>query len=72
MVAACVALWRDSRRAWALGVVAGLGMAVGTVICPGTGHHLVGWYTWVQAGLSLFVLLASAGPPALAARSPAR
>ena len=55
-----VALWRGSRRAGALGVGAGVLMAVETVICPGIGHHLMGPFLWVQAGLSLFVLLTSA------------
>jgi hypothetical protein len=63
VVIACVALWRRSSRARVLGLVAGAGMAVGTVVCPGTGHHVVGWYTWVQAGLTLFVLLTSAALP---------
>ena len=60
IVAAVVALWRASRRAGALGVGAGVLMAVETVICPGSGHHLMGPFLWVQAGLSLFVLLTSA------------
>jgi len=60
IVAAVVALWRGSRRAGALGVGAGVLMAVETVICPGIGHHLMGPFLWVQAGLSLFVLLTSA------------
>jgi hypothetical protein len=67
IVAACVAVWRGSRRARLLGVLAGVGMAVETVLCPGTGHHLIGWYTWVQAGLSLFVLLSSAALPGVLA-----
>jgi hypothetical protein len=60
IVAAVVALWRGSRRAGAFGVAAGVLMAVETIICPGIGHHLMGSFLWVQAGLSLFVLLTSA------------
>jgi hypothetical protein len=60
IVAAVIAVWRGSRRAGAIGVAAGVLMAVETVICPGIGHHLMGPFLWVQAGLSLFVLLTSA------------
>ena len=59
IVAAVVALWRGSPRAGAIGVATGVLMAVETVICPGIGHHLMGPFLWVQAGLSLFVLLSS-------------
>ena len=60
IVAAVIAVWRGSRRAGAIGVAAGVLMAVETVICPGIGHHLMGPFLWVQAALSLFVLLTSA------------
>lgn len=60
IVAAVSAVWRGSRRAGTLGVTAGVLMAVETILCPGTGHHLMGSFLWVQAGLSLFVLLAGA------------
>ena len=60
IVAAVVAVWRGSRHAGRLSVAAGVLMAVETVICPGIGHHLMGSFLWVQAGLSLFVLLTSA------------
>jgi hypothetical protein len=35
-------------------------MAVETIICPIAGHTTVCWWTWAQAGLSLFALGASA------------
>ncbi|TFV50278.1 hypothetical protein [Blastococcus sp. TF02A-35] len=60
IVAAVVALWRGSRYAARLGLVAGALMAVMTIICPLAGHTPVGWWTWVQAGLSLFVMASSA------------
>jgi len=56
---AVVALWIGVRRAPALGVVAGVGMVVETVLCPGSGHHTVGWWTWTQGVLSLGVLATS-------------
>ena len=31
-------------------------MAVETIVCPFAGHTPVGWWTWVQTGLSLSVL----------------
>lgn len=67
IVVAVRALWRGSRRAAQLGVAAGVMMAVETIVCPFAGHTPVGWWTWVQAGLSLFVLFTSA---ALMARPP--
>lgn len=45
LIAAAVTLWRGKARAAVLSVVAGAGMAVETVICPLSGHHLVGWPT---------------------------
>ena len=59
IVVACVALFRGSRRAPELGILAGLGMVAETVTCPVTGHHLLGSFVWTQTGLSAFVLLAS-------------
>jgi hypothetical protein len=68
IVAGCVALWRGSPRAhtWAIGAATAL--VFGTVLCPGLGHHVVGWYTWVQAGVSATALLASAVLPAVVRR----
>jgi hypothetical protein len=60
IVLAVVALWRGSRHAPRLGIAAGVFMAVMTMICPLAGHGPVGWWTWVQASMSLFVLLTSA------------
>ena len=57
---AVVALWRGSRHAPRLGIAAGVFMAVMTMVCPLAGHNPVGWWTWVQAAMSLFVLLTSA------------
>ncbi|TFV66783.1 UNVERIFIED_ORG: hypothetical protein E4P37_05475 [Bacillus sp. AZ43] len=65
IVVAVVALWRGSRHAARLGMAAGIGMAVMTMVCPLAGHTPVGWWTWVQAGLSLFVLFTSAALPRL-------
>jgi hypothetical protein len=65
IVAAVAALWRGSRHAARLGIAAGVLMAVETIVCPLAGHTPVGWWTWAQTGLSLFVLLSSA---ALASR----
>jgi hypothetical protein len=72
IVAACVALWVGSRWGARLGVVAGLGMIAETVTCPGSGHHLVGWYTWVQAALSLAVLASSVALLAFSTPAPGR
>jgi hypothetical protein len=30
------------------------------VVCPGIGHHVIGWFTWAQTALTAFVLLTSA------------
>ena len=59
IVLAVVALWRGSRHAPRLGIAAGVFMAVMTMVCPLAGHGPVGWWTWVQAAMSLFVLLTS-------------
>ncbi|MCA0143532.1 hypothetical protein [Blastococcus sp. LR1] len=58
-VLAVVLLWRGSRLAAPFGLVAGCLMAVMTMVCPLAGHTPVGWWTWVQTGLSLFVMTAS-------------
>jgi hypothetical protein len=68
IVIAVTALWRGSRNSARLGMAAGVLMAVETIICPIAGHTPVGWWTWVQTGLSLFVLATSA---ALHRRRPA-
>ena len=60
IVAAVVVLWRGGRNGALLGAVAGALMAVETVIRPLAGHTPVGWWTWVQTGLTLFVLGTSA------------
>jgi hypothetical protein len=60
IVAAVVVLWRGGRHGARLGVAAGVLMAVETIICPIAGHTPVGWWTWTQTGLSLFVLCTSA------------
>jgi hypothetical protein len=60
IVAAVVVLWRGGRNGARLGVAAGVLMSVETVLCPVTGHHVMGWWTWAQAALSLFVLGTSA------------
>ncbi|CAA9247922.1 MAG: hypothetical protein AVDCRST_MAG52-1938, partial [uncultured Blastococcus sp.] len=60
IVAAVVALWRGSRNSARLGLAAGLAMAVMTMICPLAGHTPVGWWTWLQTGLSLAVMATSA------------
>lgn len=60
IVAAVVALWRGSRYAPRLGVIAGALMAVVTMACLFAGHSSVGWWTWVQAGLSLAVMATGA------------
>jgi hypothetical protein len=60
IVAAVVVLWRGGRNGALLGAAAGALMAVETMICPIAGHTPVGWWTWAQTGLSLFVLGTSA------------
>jgi hypothetical protein len=66
IVVAVVALWRGARSSARLGAVAGIFMALETTICPLAGHTPVGWWTWTQVVLSLFVMGTSA---ALMARS---
>jgi hypothetical protein len=56
IVVAVVALWRGVRNSARLGAVAGIFMALETIICPLAGHTPVGWWTWVQAVLSLSVM----------------
>ncbi len=58
LVAAVVALWRGTRSAARLVLVAGVLMAVETVVCPLAAHTTVGWWTWVQTVLSLAVMAA--------------
>ena len=60
IVAAVIALWRGSRNSARLGLAAGVFMAVMTMVCPFAGHTPVGWWTWVQTGLSLSVMATSA------------
>lgn len=60
IVVAVVVLWRGGRRGPRLGALAGVLMAVETVICPLAGHTPVGWWTWAQTALSLVVLGTSA------------
>lgn len=60
IVAAVIVLWRGGRNGARLGAVAGILMAVETAMCPFAGHTPVGWWTWVQTGLSLLVLGTSA------------
>lgn len=60
IVAAVVVLWRGGRNGARLGAVAGVLMAVLTIICPLAGHSPVGWWTWAQAVLSLYVMSTSA------------
>lgn len=60
IVAAVAALWRGSRNSAYFGMAAGVCMAVMTMLCPFAGHTPVGWWTWVQTGLSLFVMATSA------------
>jgi hypothetical protein len=60
IVAAVIVLWRGGRNGARLGAFAGVMMAVETAICPIAGHTPVGWWTWAQTGLSLFVLVTSA------------
>jgi hypothetical protein len=59
IVAAVTALWRGSRHSARLGTAAGVLMAVETIVCPLAGHSPLGWWTWAQTGLSLFVLCTS-------------
>ena len=59
IVVAVAALWRGSRNAARHGMAAGVLMAVMTMVCPFAGHTPVGWWTWVQAGLSLAVMATS-------------
>lgn len=68
LVAAVVVLWRGGRLGAPLGIAAGVMMAVETVVCPWAGHTPLGWWTWAQTGLSLFVL----GTSALLTRGRAR
>jgi hypothetical protein len=68
LVAAVVSLWRGGRRGASWGIAAGTLMAVETVLCPVTGHHMVGPFIYVQAVLSVAVLLTSAALPAIARR----
>ena len=76
IVAAVTVLWRGGANGPRLGVVAGALMAVLTILCPLVGHSSVGWWTWTQTALSLFVLgtsaalMASAGRRAAGAASP--
>jgi hypothetical protein len=60
IVVAVRALWRGSRNSARLGMAAGVMMAVETIMCPIAGHTPVGWWTWVQTGLSLMVMATSA------------
>ena len=70
IVAAVVVLWRGGRLGARLGTLAGAFMAVETIICPIAGHTPVGWWTWTQTGLSLFVLGTSAVLVARTGRRP--
>src|SRR4051812_28455195 len=69
IVVAVVALWRGGRLGALLGAVAGTFMLLETAMCPIAGHTTVGWWTWAQTLLSLFVLGTSAA--LLARQSPA-
>jgi hypothetical protein len=60
IVVAVVAMWRGVRNSARLGAIAGIFMALETIICPLAGHTPVGWWTWTQAALSLFVMGTSA------------
>jgi hypothetical protein len=68
IIAAVVVLWRGGRQGARLGAAAGVLMAVETIICSIAGHTPVGWWTWTQTGLSLFVLGTSAALMARAGR----
>jgi hypothetical protein len=70
IVVAVVVLWRGGRNGALLGAAAGALMAVETMICPIAGHTPVGWWTWTQTGLSLFVLGTSAALMAGMGRRP--
>jgi hypothetical protein len=70
IIAAVVVLWRGGRNGPRLGVAAGVLMAVMTMVCPLAGHTPVGWWTWAQTGLSLFVLGTSAALMARPGRRP--
>ncbi|WP_147251533.1 hypothetical protein [Blastococcus sp. TBT05-19] len=59
IVGAVATLWRGSPRAPHHGIAAGVMMAVMTMVCPLAGHGPTGWWTWVQAAMSLFVILTS-------------
>jgi hypothetical protein len=78
IAAAVAVLWRGDRNGPRWGAAAGVLMAVETIICPLVGHTPVGWWTWTQAGLSLFVLgtsaalLAAGGRPAPDTPAPRR
>jgi hypothetical protein len=69
ILVAVVALWRGGRLGALLGAVAGTFMLLETAMCPIAGHTTVGWWTWTQTLLSLFVLGTSAA--LLARQSPA-
>ena len=60
VVAAVAVLWRGGRNGARLGAATGVLMAVLTIICPLAGHSPVGWWTWAQVGLSLYVMGTSA------------
>jgi hypothetical protein len=60
IVAAVIALWRGHRNSAHVGMAAGVFMAIMTMVCPLAGHTPVGWWTWLQTGLSLFVMATSA------------
>ena len=72
IVAAVVVLWRGGRNGARLGAAAGVLMAALTIICPLAGHSTVGWWTWVQTGLSLVVLGTSAALMARMSRQAAQ
>lgn len=58
LIVACIGLGRA--RGWAptAVVVAGAGMIAETITCPASGHHQVlGWWWYLQWGLSAAVLL---------------
>jgi len=71
ILAAVIVLWRGGRLGARLGAAAGVLMAVQTIVCPIAGHSPVGWWTWAQTGLSLFVLGTSAALMARAGRQTA-
>jgi hypothetical protein len=68
IVVAVIVLWRGGRSGPRLGAIAGVLMAVETIVCPWAGHTPLGWWTWAQTGLSLFVLGTSAFLMARASR----